>query len=248
MWRGVRFTVAPDCEGQVSREISDELLNAFADNELDGAEKAEVLERIAADAGLRAKVCETWHLKELVRSAHPLPAKNDGKHKSRRWNLFGLPLAACLLLMIGAGSGWLAHDEYDESWVPTPHLRTIQAQGNRVVLHLVSGEPREIERALRKAEQLASARDKGGRFLQVELIANGNGVRMLQAGDSPVASRLAAMRQHHDNLRLVACNEAMDRLRERGVDVTLLPEVDVVPSAIEEIATRLNQGWRYLQV
>jgi uncharacterized protein len=232
----------------MNREISDELLNAFADNELDGAEKAEVLERIAADAGLRAKVCETWHLKELVRSAHPLPTKEHGKNRPHRWSLFGLPLAACLLLMIGAGSGWLAHDEYDDSWVPSAQLKTIQAQGNRVVLHLVSGEPGEIERALRKAEQLASARDKGGRVLQVELIANGNGIQMLQAGHSPVAAQIEAMRRHHDNLRLVACNEAMDRLRERGVDVTLLPQVEVVPSAIEEIATRLNQGWRYLQV
>jgi intracellular sulfur oxidation DsrE/DsrF family protein len=232
----------------MNREISDELLNAFADNELDGAEKAEVLERIAADAGLRAKVCETWHLKELVRSAHPLPPKDQGQHKSRRWNLFGLPLAACLLLTIGAGSGWLAHDEYDESWIPGPQVRAIQAQGNRVVLHVVSGETKEIERALRQAKQLASARDDNGRFLQVELIANGNGIRMLQVGNSPVATQIAAMRQRHDNLRLVACNEAMDRLRERGVDVTLLPRVDVVPSAVEEIANRLNQGWRYLQV
>ena len=232
----------------MNREISDELLNAFADNELDGAEKAEVLERIAADAGLRAKVCETWHLKELVRSAHPLPPKDQGKHKSHRWNLFGLPLAACLLLTIGAGSGWLAHDEYDESWIPGPQVRAIHAQGNRVVLHVVSGETKEIERALRQAKQLASARDDNGRFLQVELIANGNGIRMLQADNSPVATQIAAMRQRHDNLRLVACNEAMDRLRERGVDVTLLPRVDVVPSAVEEIANRLNQGWRYLQV
>jgi uncharacterized protein len=232
-----------------NREISDELLNAFADNELDGAEKADLLERLAADAGLRAKVCETWHLKELVRSAHPLPSKAHGdKQRPRRWNLLGLPLAACLLLVIGAGSGWLAHDGYDESWVPAPQVRAMQAQGSRVVLHLVSGEPQEMQRALRKAEQLVSTRDNSGRPLQVELVANGNGIRMLQAGESPVSTQLSTMRRRYDNLRLIACNEALDRLRERGVDITLLPEVDVVPSAIEEIATRLNQGWRYLQV
>lgn len=233
----------------MNREISDEMLNAFADSEIAGAEKAELLERIAADAELRAKVCETWHLKELVRSAHPLPGKTgNGKHKVRFWNMFGLPLAACLLLVIGAGSGWLAHDEYDESWIPTSQLKAIQAQGNRVVLHLVSGDAREIEMALRKAEQLASARDRAGGIIQVELVANGGGIRMLQVGNPQLAARLATMRRNHDNLRLVACNEAMDRLRERGVEVTLLPNVDVVPSAIQEIAARLNQGWRYLQV
>jgi intracellular sulfur oxidation DsrE/DsrF family protein len=230
------------------REISDELLNAFADNELDGAEKAELLERLAADAALRAKVCETWHLKELVRSAHPLPAKRKDDQPPRRWQLFGLPLAAGLLLAIGATSGWLVHDQYDESWLPGPQVKTIQAQGNKVLLHLVSNEPAEIDRALHQAEQLASTRDSRGRVMQVELIANGNGVRLLQASDSQLARRVETMRRHHNNLRLVACDEAMDRLRERGVDFTLLPEVDVVPSAVDEIATRLNQGWRYLQV
>lgn len=233
----------------MNREISDELLNAFADNELAGAEKAELLEQIAADAALRAKVCETWHLKEMVRSAHPLPGKRrDGKRKAGFWQMFGLPLAACLLLTIGAGAGWFAHDEYDDAWIPTPQMKAIQAQGNHVVLHLVSGDARQIESALRKAEQLASTRDKAGGIIQVELIANGTGIRMLQAGNSPVAHRVAAMREQHGNVRLVACNEAIDRLRERGVEVNLLPDVDVVPSAVDEIATRLNQGWRYLQV
>jgi uncharacterized protein len=232
----------------MNHDISDELLNAFADNELAGAEKAELLERIAADAALRAKVCETWHLKEMVRSAHPLPAGKRGKIRRSRWSMLGLPVAACLLLMIGAGGGWLAHDEYDDSWIPAPQMKAIQAQGNRVVLHLVSGDAREIEVALRKAEQLASARDRAGGLIQVELVANGGGIRMLQAGNPQIAARVAAIRQKHANLRLIACNEAMDRLRERGVEVNLMPEVDVVPSAVEEIAARLNQGWRYLQV
>jgi uncharacterized protein len=232
----------------MNREISDELLNAFADNELDGAEKAEVLERIAADDRLRAKVCETWHLKELVRSAHPLGGKDEGSKKHKRWHMLGLPLAACLLLMIGAGSGWFAHEQYDDTWVPGAELRDIQANGGRVVLHLVSGNTKEIDKALRKVEQLASARDLDGDIFQVELVANGTGIKMLQSGNTPVAMRIAAIRRNHHNIRLVACNEAMNRLRERGVEVTLLPEVDVVPSAIGEIATRLDQGWRYLQV
>lgn len=232
----------------MTQDISDELLNAFADNELAGAEKAELLERIAADAGLRAKVCETWHLKEMVRSAHPLPPGKGGKAGRTHWRMLGLPIAACLLLLVGAGGGWFAHGEYGDSEIPASQMKTLQAHGNRVVLHVVSGDAHEIEAALRKAEQLASARDAAGRLMQVELVANGGGIRMLQAGDTPMAQRVAAMRQRHENLRLVACNEAMNRLRERGVDFDVMPNVEVVPSAVEEIAQRLNQGWRYLQV
>lgn len=232
----------------MNREISDELLNAFADNELAGPEKAELLERIARDEALRTKVCETWHLKEMMRSAHPLPDGKPAKPGRSRRHVFGLSLAACLLLLIGAGGGWLAHDEYDDEWIPAPEVKAIQAQGGRVVLHLVSGDARELDAALRKAEQLASARDKTGGRIQVELIANGTGIRLLQAGDSSLARRVAALRELHVNVRLVACNEAMNRLRERGVGVDLLPDVEVVPSAVDEIAVRINQGWRYLQV
>lgn len=233
----------------MNHDISDELLNAFADNELAGAEKAELLERIATDAGLRAKVCETWHLKEMVRSAHPIArARPGGKPSRSRWNMLGLPIAACLLLLIGAGGGWLAHNEYDDAGIPASQMKAIQAHGNRVVLHVVSGDANEIETALRKAELLASTRDRTGSLMQVELVANGGGIRMLQAGNTPLARRVTAMRQRHDNLRLVACNEAMDRLRERGVEFDVMPSVEVVPSAVGEIAHRLNQGWRYLQV
>ncbi|MBI5785474.1 MAG: DsrE family protein [Rhodocyclales bacterium] len=232
----------------MKREISDELLNAFADNELDGAEKAEVLECIAADAGLRAKVCETWHLKELVRSAHPLARQDGGRKKPSSWRLFGLPLAACLLLMVGAGSGWLAHERYDEAWIPGAELKSIQARSSGVLLHLVSGDAADIDKALRKAEQVAAARDVNGGIIQVELVANGPGIRMMQVDNAGLATRIAKMRERHKNLRLIACNETMNRLRERGVEVTLQPAVDVVPSAIEEIATRIDQGWRYLQV
>ena len=226
----------------MNREISDELLNAFADNELDGAEKAEVLERIAADEHLRAKVCETWHLKELVRSAHPLGDKSDPKKKAERWRWLSL------LLAIGASSGWVAHGDYNDTLIASAELRSIQARGGRVVLHIVSGNPDDIERTLRQVEQLAMAKSEDNRPLQVEVIANGPGIRVLQADYPQYASRIERMHDAYNNIRLVACNETMNRLRERGVAITLLPEVDVVPSAIEEIATRIDQGWRYLQV
>lgn len=228
--------------------VSDELLNAFADNQLDGAEKAALLERLAADDALRAKVCETWHLKELVRSAHPQPAARTRDNR-KSWHLFWrMPLAAGLLIAFGAASGWFAHDEYDRSWIPGPEMEAIRSHGNRVVLHLVSDEPVQIEAALRKAEQLAKARDRSGGPIQVEFVANGTGVHLLQEAGSPLAQRVVAMRKTYTNLRLIACNEAIERLHEKGEQVTLLPDVDVVSSAVSQIAIRMGQGWRYLQV
>lgn len=229
--------------------ISEEILNAFADNELDAAERSALLERIATNGDLRAKVCELWHLKELVRTAHPLPERTAVRQGVRRrpaaWT--GWALAATILLAVGAGSGWLAHEEYDKDWIPGPQLETIRSQGSRVVLHLTSDDPEQLAGALRKAEQLASARDRKGQPLQVEVIANGTGIHLLQAR-ADQAGRVAAIQAaHKNNLHLVACGIAIEKAQERGLEVTLLPEVDVVPNAVERIAARLNQGWRYLQ-
>lgn len=229
-------------------DISDELLNAFADNELDAAERSALLERIAADTRLRAKVCELWHLKELVRSAHPLPAGASvtQPRRSRPGHGSRWALAATLVLAVGIGSGWLAHDEYDKSWIPGPQLEAIRSQDHRVMLHLVSDDPERLEAALRKAEQLASARDRQGRPLEVEMIANGTGIQLMQAS-AMQAGRVSAIHQAHANLRLIACQQAIERAQERGLPVALLPEVDVVPNAVDRIAVRLNQGWRYIQ-
>jgi intracellular sulfur oxidation DsrE/DsrF family protein len=37
-------------------------------------------------------------------------------------------------------------------------------------------------------------------------------------------------------------------LRLQGVNVDLLPDVKVAPSALGEVMTRLRQGWTYIQV
>jgi intracellular sulfur oxidation DsrE/DsrF family protein len=230
-------------------KISEELLNAFADNELDAAERSALLERIAADGELRAKVCELWHLKELVRTAHPLPERPSRRRGARRPALpwAGWALAATLLLAVGGASGWFAHEEYDENWIPGPQLEAIRSQGSRVVLHLTSDDPAQLASALRKAEQLASTRDRKGHPLQVEVIANGTGIQLLQAR-ADQAGQVAAIRAaHQNNLHLVACALAIEKAQERGLEVTLLPEVDVVPNAVDRIAARLNQGWRYVQ-
>lgn len=232
----------------MSREISDEILSAHIDNELDPAERAQLLERIATDAGLRGRACELWQLKQMVRGAYPLPraAKTAAPRgiAAPRWLH---ALAATVLLAVGILGGWLAHGHVDEERLMLSQIETIRAEGGRVVLHLFSDEPVRMEAALKTAERLARERDQTGRPFRVEFIANGPGLHLLRTGGSPYAARIAALQNTYDNLRLVACREAMGRLRERGIEVVLLPGVDEAPSAEGELATRLTQGWRYLQ-
>lgn len=227
--------------------ISDEILGAYIDDELDAAERAALLERIATDSALRARACELWQTKQLVRGAYPLPKQKSalaGRH-------FGAPrwaraLAASLLVATGTLAGWFANDRIENQRQMANQIEAIRAQGGRVVLHLFSDAPARMEAALRLADRLATERDEAGRPFRVELIANGPGLHLLRVGGSPYAARIEQL-LHHDNLRLVACRQAIARLQERGLEVNLLPGVEEAISAESELAARLTQGWRYVQ-
>jgi uncharacterized protein len=231
----------------MNNTISDEILGAYVDNELDPTERAALLDRITADSTVRARACELWQLKQMVRGAYPLTEQKSALTGRR----FGAPrwthaLAASLLVIVGAISGWFVNGRIETERQFMSQIDAIRSQGGRVVLHLFSDEPARMEASLRMAEQLANARDEAGRPFRVEFIANGPGLHILRAGGSPYAARIEHLR-HFDNLRLVACREAIARLQERGLEVNLLPGVEEAISAESELATRLTQGWRYVQ-
>lgn len=232
-------------------DISDEILGAYIDNELDVTERAAVQARIAADDALRARACELWQLKQMVRGAYPLPRRQGEKAGSGNIpsGRGGWPhaLAASLFVAVGAITGWFANDRFDGDRQFTRQIEAIRNEGGRVVLHLFSDEPARMEAALSMAEQLAAARDAQGRPFRVEFLANGPGLHLLRQGGSPYAERIEALRRHYANLRLVACREAIARMQERGIEVNLLPGVEEAVSAESELSARLTQGWRYLQ-
>jgi intracellular sulfur oxidation DsrE/DsrF family protein len=228
-------------------DISDEILGAYIDNELDAAERAEIQERLTTDSALRARACEFWQTKQLVRGAYPQIRQKSAlagrQFGTLRWTH---ALAASLLVVASAISGWLANGRFETDRQLTGQIEAIRAHGGRVVLHLFSDEPARMEAALRLADRLASERDEAGRPFRVEFIANGPGLHLLRTGGSPYAARIEQLR-HYDNLRLVACRQAIARLQERGLEVNLLPGVEEAVSAESELASRLTQGWRYVQ-
>jgi len=229
-------------------DVSDEILNAWLDDELDSTERTELIERIAADDALRSRACELWQIKQMVRGAYPLPKQTAYRpppsYPPTRWVH---ALAATLLLTFGATSGWFMHDRLDTEGLAMHRMDELRADGGKVVLHLFSDEPARMEAALRMAEQLADARDRSGRPFRVDFITNGPGLHLMRVGGSPHESRLAALVSQHDNLNLIACQRAMDRMRDRGIDVVLLPMVKEAVSAESRLAERLTQGWRYVQ-
>ena len=244
---------------------SDELKNAFADQELALSERRELQSRAIGDPELRRELCEISAIKGLVRDAYQGSARAD-EHRDAARPTTGR-FAAVALLCVAAG--WLAHASLDGAPSDRQAPATLAASAEpsvlarlsggrialpaaanheQVLLHVSTRDPEDLRSALDAAESLMAKADSAGRAgVQVEIVANSAGIDLFRAGVSPEANRIAALHARYPSLRLIACGQSLERVRERGESVVLLPGVDVVPTALDEIVARLQKGWVYVR-
>ena len=250
-------------------QFSEERLNAFIDGELDALEKSDVFEALNNDNGLHQQACELRQLSELVRHAYEKPPEIEKHRKpdTRRVSPWGRAAAATLLVGLGATLGWFGHQQpqqqvatsmsamyWDEhnAFQNTELSQVTSGQhSKKVIVHLNTSSADRFEKALDTAEQLMKTYTDSDMGAEIEVVANASAIKMLRTSYSPYADRVRELQDRYLNLTFLACKDAMDHVRElEGLetDVTLLPDVDVTPSALEHILNRLSEGWVYLNV
>lgn len=245
--------------------ISDELLNAFVDDQLSTEEKEQVFAAIAQDAQLNQRVCELRSIHDLARLAYlELPSapgqdRVAGGLAGKRVRNAGL--AACLVLCLGLVIGWLINPEVRSigsimaAHHPTGHT-LIQAANlqnkskvTKVLFHLNSGSPAMAREALDEVENVLKYYAHEGRKARVELITNGGGINLLRKETSPYPGRIRKMQKEYPNLKFVTCQNSIDRLkRDHGVVAHLLPGTVVIDSGVAQIMRRQQEGWAYIEV
>ena len=239
--------------------VSDEMLHAFIDGELDVAESESLTARMREDKELAQRVCSLRSLQGMVRLAYlepPAAAGRAARAAPRRQRMRRSALAGVLLLA-GLSGGWLLRGlEAQTGIAPAAAVSggyqavslAREADPNRVILHLDSAAPDKMRAVLDEAERLLDEAERQGRAMQLEVIANSRGIDLLRAGVSPHAARMAGMKARHANLQWVACGQSLARFAGEGQKVDLLPATRTAPTAIGEIVSRLQQGWTYVRV
>ncbi len=241
-------------------DISNELLNAYLDNELDSDERGEIMAALEVDTSLAKRLCELRSTKELTQFAYSI--SGPGKQVRAHWN-FGkqysaMAIAATLFLSVGTVVGWLAHENMDVNYVRTNEQQILsgndiaslplQAEQKKVILHVDTAEPDRLTAALDSAEELLLAASKGGNPLELEIIANAKGLDLLRVSTTDYAERISELSEKYDNFSILACSRAIRRLEDMGIKVKLIPEAGIAPSALDQIINRLKQGWVYIKV
>ncbi|GAB3630151.1 hypothetical protein PTE30175_04134 [Pandoraea terrae] len=237
----------------MTHEISDELLNAFVDHQLDTVEIGRMIAAMEEDPALEARIFELWRVKAMVQHAFRDEKPPRVESRTTRWPAFRMEhaVATLLLVVVSAAGGWFARPPGDGNVPGGFQLSARSAsvvENQKVVLHVDSADPAKLKTVLDRAELLLSDAGRSPHAVQVEVLANKDGLDLLRADVSPYASRIRGMQQAHRNLRFIACENAIESLNNKGVVVQLLPGTAIAPTAVDQVVMRLRQGWEYVKV
>lgn len=235
---------------------SDEQLQAFVDDEVDIIDRAEMMEAIRRDDVLACQVCELLQLKDAVRTAYREPERPTPRNTRLQHTWFQrlprMAAAAVMIFALGTLTGTLI-----QSYPPATANHGISSLASldsanhelkRVVLHVSSTEAQRLDQALTDAEELLSRYQDHPEQVQLEVVANAEGLALLRADTSAFPERIKRLAETFNNISFLACSRTIEKLHLRGIDVHLLPEARVIPGALEEIVDRMQQGWMYIRV
>lgn len=229
-------------------------LDAFVDGELAADERALALVRLETEAAFKADACELRLLKDQIRNAYLAPPARPQPQTPRLTAGWSRALAASFILALGIGAGWLGSAINSQpvafqrlTGLPEGYRAvalTKKIDPSKIILHLDSGDPGQLNKVLDLADHLLQKQQGAS----VEIVVNSDGLDLLRADVTPLAGRIESMARRHANLSFVACGQTMARLKREGIKVELLPVAYTSSSAINEIMTRMGQGWVYVKV
>ncbi len=231
-------------------EISEEQLHLFVDGELDPAEANAILEALDEDEALRERVGQLQHLKALVRHQYPLTSSEQDSTATPRLRRHYAIAASILVLVTGMVLGWMGHQLSDGRLAQTTFGHdsgsTAIAQGNRILLHIDDSDRGKLQALIAYTEALLENNQQ--QDLKIEVVANAGGLDIFRTDNTPEKLKLRKLSQRYSNLELFACANAIARLREKGIEVDLIPEAHTGASALDHIIQRMQEGWRYHKI
>lgn len=236
-------------------------LNAYVDGELSNDQQAEVLEAMRADRELARQVCELGQLKTQVRLAYAIPPKSSRRGIAGSSSSWRAVAAGFMLLALGLVGGWLLHANAPEWGANNQRFVVLDPDGRgqtpaqaadnetRIVFHLTQADQVAAGELLDEVENLLRAYEADGRLLRVEVVSNNDGLDLLRERLSVHKARIHRLAARYSNLTFVACKNTIHRLEvEKGIEVKLIPDAEVIDSGIDHVVKRQREGWSYIRV
>jgi len=240
-----------------NKQYSDEHLNAFIDNQLDNKEKAELLDAVRHCHELSQRVCTLQKIHNLIQLSYQsieVPVRHQAVDNKYRPGQFKWIAAASILLTVGTLMGWFSNQALNsKSLYDLAEIRQTDNTPNqkkwRLMLHVSTANPNRLNLVLDEAESLLKEYAAASKKLELEILTNSEGLALVTNGGKKYNQRLQALQQKYQGLVVMACGQTIKRFqRLHGKSIDLLPQINVVPSAINQIVKRQKQGWSYIRI
>jgi len=119
---------------------------------------------------------------------------------------------------------------------------------NKIILHVSSSDPDALYSTLYKVDTILEKYKENKIPFELEVVANSGGIDLFREDVSPYKKRIKQIMKNYSNVSFIACTNAIDKLRLKGVEPDLFAETRTDVTAIEQIVKRLQEGWVYLKV
>jgi len=239
----------------MSLHISDEMVNAFIDDELDQQDKLAIKSAMVDDDVLRSRIESLCTLKKSVKHSYQqLPVLDGRSSANRTISVHWMKAVAMVsLLTTGLIFGWLVRGEYDAGeqmdFAKTIQLDTqLPEQSSKIILHVSSSEPDRLSYTLQQVSGIIEKYTRHQMDFEIEVVAHASGIDLLREDVSPYKKEIMDVMERYQNVTFIACNNAVDRLRLQGIEPRLIPRTRTNVTAVDQIVKRLQQGWVYLKV
>lgn len=240
--------------------VSEELLNAFVDDELDIDEREDILVLEATNTEAAKEICELRRLKNLVNAASLTEAEvgyfsSASFNRNPRHNTFGykisyvaasLVLALTFIIFSGPNENNFDITFSPESTYQSKESLLAAANKNinlRLVLHLKSAEEKQTTKLLHVLESVLQTSDN----LQVEVVASGPGIQMLQKTSSAYSHKITAIGNKYNNVSFIACSKTFHQLQKKSAKkIEIIKRAMLVASGPKWAKQRQKNGWAYI--
>jgi uncharacterized protein len=119
---------------------------------------------------------------------------------------------------------------------------------HRLVLPINTDDPTTMRALISTSLNLPKYYQERNEAFTIEVVAYNAGVHMLRADTSPVKDMLRVLRTVNPNIRFVVCEATKVGMeRQEGHPITLVDNVDLVPSGPGRIIELQEAGWSYIR-
>ncbi|VAW76593.1 hypothetical protein MNBD_GAMMA15-448 [hydrothermal vent metagenome] len=225
------------------------ILHAYVDDELGPQEKSRLLVKLESDESIRDRACELQLTKEWIKCSFegetaPTRTVPGLQHRLRQASPFGLA-ASLLIVLLAFSAGWISYSLKDGASTLVA-MDTLYGETPHVILHISDSDEARFNLVLARTSQILHKYENTG--VQIEVVANAGGLDFMRTASSQHIEHIKQIISQYDNVRFIACSRGLEKLRERGLDASVIEGIDAHEPAADHLIERLTHGWSYIRI